>query len=134
MKNVRNSVFETNSSSSHSIHISKEVTVYDNSLVPNSNGVVYITGGQFGWEYEEYDDAITKATYCATPGSGLSHKLLTEALEKHTGAKEVVIDISKDDYIDHQSCGLLNELKTVEDVINFIFNPNCILTTDNDNH
>ena len=58
MINIRTSVFETNSSSTHAICISK-------SNVNNSRFAKHVSFdfGEFGWEYEEYDTLYKKASY-----------------------------------------------------------------------
>ena len=47
MKLIRNSVFETNSSSCHSISIGKS-DVYD-SVTPDEDGIIRIKPMEFGW-------------------------------------------------------------------------------------
>lgn len=57
---VRRSVFETNSSSTHSISIVKESS---NIHFPS---VVEFNAGEFGWEWENYNDYLSKASYLYT--------------------------------------------------------------------
>jgi hypothetical protein len=65
-KLIRNNVFETNSSSCHSITINKcDSTLYGR-LYPNDDGDIVFEGGEFGWGYDLYTDAPTKANYIAT--------------------------------------------------------------------
>lgn len=73
MKQIRQSAFETNSSSSHSITISYGDYTPDKLYV--ENGVLEIYTGEFGWEHEDYYDAATKAAYCLTwlKGEGSRH-------------------------------------------------------------
>jgi len=64
-KLIRNNVWETNSSSCHSISIQKcDTNLYDR-LYPNEDGLIELTGGEFGWGYDKYTDALTKANYIA---------------------------------------------------------------------
>ena len=65
MKNIRQSVFETNSSSTHSISISEinSDDLMDNSLIPDIDGKLFFDGGEFGWQWEKFNDALTKANY-----------------------------------------------------------------------
>lgn len=67
MKQIRQGVFETNSSSTHTLHISnKELSIdlLDTSLQPDEQGNLIIDGeNEFGWEFETYGDAPTKAFY-----------------------------------------------------------------------
>ena len=67
MKQIRYNVFETNSSSSHTLNISPEMidSMMDTSLIPNEEGSIVLGGGEFGWEWEKYNDAINKANYTA---------------------------------------------------------------------
>ena len=60
--NIRHGVFETNSSSTHSISIDDKEFLLD-TLVVNSSGNVEIEVGEFGWEQDTYRDASTKASY-----------------------------------------------------------------------
>ncbi len=64
MKNIRNNVFETNSSSSHSIVISRSNKCKD-TIELNNDGCIVLTGGEFGWDWEMYHFAEDKANYCA---------------------------------------------------------------------
>lgn len=138
--NIRNNVFETNSSSSHSIHISEEVELLDTSLTPNHEGTVILEGGQFGWGFDKFEDASTKANYLSIQDSGVDRELLVQAIKEQTSAKEVKFfgvddyDSQYWSYIDHQSSGTASELDTVEKIKNFIFNLKCVLYIDNDNH
>lgn len=142
MKLIRNNVFETNSSSCHSITLSNDVCIFD-TLYPNDDGNIILTGGQFGWEEEEYSDAFTKANYAAVDlfNNEEKRRMFIDVIKEHTGCNDVVFDFSLDwnndeySYIDHQSCGTVSDYcNNKEELKNFIFNPNSILTTDNDNH
>lgn len=129
---IRQSAFETNSSSSHSITVA-ENTVYDLmdlSIIPDEKGIVIINGQCFGWEWRRYNDARTKAAYCMVDGKT---DLLKEVIKEQTGAKDVIINTSDDYYIDHQSCGTTYDLSTREKLRDFIFNKNSWLFTGNDN-
>ena len=48
MKNIRYNVYETNSSSSHSISISANTTGILDTIECNDDGVIFITGKYFG--------------------------------------------------------------------------------------
>lgn len=141
MKTIRHSVFETNSSSSHSISINNKVELYD-SIAPNEDGNIVLYGGEFGWEWEKYNDSLTKANYCAIDVIGDEDRInmLIDVIKEHTGAKNVILDFTMDwndrfySYIDHQSCGTSNGAFTSKETLkNFIFNPKSILFTGNDN-
>lgn len=147
---IRQHVFETNSSSSHSISIaepnSKE---FMEIWVPDAEGNINLSGGQFGWEIVEYNDAETKANYCLVDIAGSyaeseddihdknKYDMLISVLKEQTGANNIAIDWKqiKDSYIDHQSVGTSDEAFVSKETLRqFIFNKESILTTDNDNH
>ncbi len=130
MKNVRNGVFETNSSSTHSISICADADGIYETVVPDKDGTIVLSGGRFGWEPIKYYDCLTKMNYAAiftaSPGTykdydkfqaefARARELLIQVIKEHTGAKEIVFDftveqynkdktfISGNSYIDHQS-------------------------------
>ena len=149
-KLIRNGVFETNSSSCHSISIdinNKNFTA--SSLYVDEDGYVTLTGGEFGWEQEEYFDALTKANYCAqdiyrydwrSDSYSLDEykkNMLIDVIKEQTGCTDVLFDIQslKDGYIDHESHGTSYEAFQNKEILrNFIFNRNSYLETNNDNH
>lgn len=142
MKVIRQGVFETNSSSMHSIHIASNAKTY-NTIIPNQDGMIVLNGGEFGWEEETYHDSLTKANYCAvdTIDNDALRERLTSVLKAHTGAREIVYNIVHDwnednnSYIDHQSIGTSHDAFLSEQMLKeFIFNPMSYLRTDNDNH
>ena len=139
MKTLRRNVFETNSSSSHSITV--EVGSYWDTITPDNDGVIRLIGGEFGWEIEEYNDAETKANYVALDfllcEMDDKFDMLIEVIQDYTGYHvENCIDLdSWGTYIDHQSIGTAaHELHSKDGIKNFIFNKSSILYTDNDNH
>jgi hypothetical protein len=147
MKNIRNGVFETNSSSTHSISISSNSDGILETLPVSKKGFVHLSGGEFGWEERQYNDAETKANYCAvdTMDARFMHHraLLIKVICEHTGAKGVSFDFTNDyenkkfpqAYIDHQSCGTSHSAFVTEASLKqFIFDRSSTLTTDNDNH
>lgn len=111
MKQVRNGVFETNSSSTHSISIHAGTADTYDTIVPNEKGEIYLDGGEFGWTGGRQFDAITKLNYCAVEllsheydwdsalkrnvktrdGTQSEHwKTLERVVLEHTGAKKFV--------------------------------------------
>jgi hypothetical protein len=64
-KQIRQSVFETNSSSTHTISISMS-DEYKSVLEKMSGEGIASTSGQFGWEYDIYGDTWDKASYLWT--------------------------------------------------------------------
>jgi len=142
---IRHGVFETNSSSTHSVSIGKGVAdksyysdlfqmVEDDTLVP--------VGGCFGWEVEEYHDAYTKLNYAATFAgeSKECEKMLRKVVKEMLGVKlnlKSLKDRMKNynAYIDHQSYDVAGSVFESEEVLKkFIFGKDSILRTDNDNH
>ncbi len=59
-RQIRKSVFETNSSSTHAICITKKK---DNYKLPD---YIDFEFGEFGWECEKYEDTYNKASYLIT--------------------------------------------------------------------
>lgn len=154
MKKIRKGLFETNSSSSHSISISEDTSDYlmDTTMVPDNKGRIVLDGGEFGWGYDEYKDALTKANYLSVyckyfeddeiEGKSLVY-ILNWVIEDQTGAVDVVSNAELDyesltfSYIDHQSyedkqLHFLFEDK--EKLRQFIFNKESKLIIYNDNH
>ncbi len=143
-KVTRHAVFETNSSSSHSISISPDEVLTDKLAV--HNGVCQIHDGEFGWGVEVFSDASTKASYCytyarANKGTGnllqtISERplnMLQEVIEEQMECK--VEFVSDEGYIDHQSeetC--IAAFKDRDTLRRFIFSPKSILNIDHDNH
>jgi len=142
IKTIRKSIFETNSSSTHSISVA-DLTPEDinrKSYGFRKGTTLKIHGGQFGWEIEEYRDWETKASYCAVDNWCDQKRiaLLTEVLKEVTGASDVEYLITTElevSYIDHQSSGVSSILfENKETLKKFIFGSNSVLYTDNDNH
>jgi len=175
MRKIRKNVFETNSSSTHSIHINTtgELTLD----LPAFLGVdsweqdkILVEFGEFGWEEREYNDAYTKLQYALTyvveteardcesvndfyklEGFKTINDCVKEYMGK--GLKMIRTDIHREEfkdsigdkhwycshngYIDHQSVdgdiNLLLEYYGIT-IAQFIFSPDVVLITDNDNH
>jgi hypothetical protein len=148
-KLIRNSVFETNSSSCHSISIG-ESDVYD-SVIPSDDGVITLHPMDFGWEQKRYNDPYTKMTYLwiyINEWCGKDEEEFMETFQRvvceHTGASSVIMKPNegvsawkRNGYIDHQSVEdndyhhLFYDDKLLKQ---FIFDPVSWLETDNDNH
>lgn len=140
-RQIRKSVFETNSSSTHAICITKKK---DNYKIPKHIDFEF---GEFGWEHDEYNDPETKLSYLVTM-IGESHNCysIEEIYETNDFKKinDVVsarcecdgIEIKNvDGYIDHQSIDTIDNLMkeyncTIEE---FIFDKGITLVIDNDN-
>ena len=137
---VRPGVFETNSSSTHSLVISSD----PNTLTSfNSEEEIIVNLGGFGWEIEQGFDFDTKASYLLTYavkyGTPRDVDLLREIIEQYTELPvELQIDDPKDyAHIDHQSVCAPKEMfcniNCRELISDFLFNDSSYLQTDNDN-
>ena len=136
-KKVREGVFETNSSSTHSISIcNMNPDDVMNHLPVDGNGTLTIPlDGEFGWEFDSYNDVYSKTQYLAisSESSPKQREKLEYVLKKQTGCDRVEY-VRDNGYIDHQSHGICNEVLAKADLIrDFIFNPNSFLDTGNDN-
>lgn len=64
---IRSNIFETNSSSSHSIvKANRNQYFIPNNLSFGTDNKLHITGGEFGWGYNRYCDFHTKLQYAIT--------------------------------------------------------------------
>jgi hypothetical protein len=159
IKVTRKGVFETNSSSTHSITVADEGKLQN--TLPNKEGKIIIFCSEFGWEYNIHTSAYMKLSYLITnifmaykydrKNPVVNIKLLpdrekewfykvTRAVEEFTGTKLEVVPL-KDDwypfgYIDHQSANTADDVLngTIGKIKRFIFNPLSKLIIDNDNH
>jgi hypothetical protein len=147
-KLIRNSTFETNSSSCHSISVSSNAGVYD-TIYPNNDGTIIVPLNEFGWEQETYNDALTKLSYLmlyvrdwvTSPDKEKFMDMLINVVKEHTGASAVEFDVNttgkswNDGYIDHQSVEDRNYDYLFDEIIlkEFLFGDG-VLETDNDNH
>ena len=70
MLQIRREVFETNSSSTHSVSIQtggeKHIALEDSHLIVSADGYVHVELGQYGWEVESYYDQIDRLSYLLT--------------------------------------------------------------------
>ena len=146
MKNIRHAVFESNSSSTHSFSISNKPEGMLETLPVLEDGSITLTGGSFGWSWEKFTDAQTKANYASVYAFDASENgkfsdptlmgMLTQVIQDHTGAKIVHYDMG-DSSIDHQSAysenGVPSFFADKDTLKNWIFNPKSILFTGNDN-
>lgn len=142
---IRNSVFETNSSSVHAMIISKEE-------VNPVNETVYFGIGEFGWLECEYYDTDDKASYfytaaCAVKGHDVKDEI--KALLEPYGIKckfgETVFRSSSyyentyyldNGYIDHdyECAEFVDALMNDSDMlVRFLFNDDSFVHTGNDN-
>ena len=68
MRQIRKRIFETNSSSTHSVSITNpklDLSQLDEYVDP-ADHYIHIQFGEFGWGYDEYEDAYNKLAYLLT--------------------------------------------------------------------
>lgn len=157
---IRKNLPETNSSSSHSVVICVDPNSLVDTLPIDSEGVIHIPrrSESFGWEFEKYNDPMTKLQYvCGIIWKYKSNrkkvKLLKEIVLGYTGAKDIVFDWEEnrsdtdiveedEDYywdsgapeIDHNSSDIFPEImESARSIKNFIFNSRSWLYLGNDN-
>lgn len=145
-RQIRNGVFETNSSSVHSLVYSKD-GLEPSKFRKYKDGLIRVDFGQFGKEYALYNSQYDKLSYLMTLLSYMHHDLdsiyesydfdlIKNAVCKHTGAKGIKILNKEEPYIDHQSVPYYDiDIINIYDenqIINFVFNKNIILKTDCD--
>ena len=153
MIKIRENVFETNSSSTHSVAVSSKDRGYSHEMPVDENGTLYIQLGEYNWGpdilYTPYDKLCYVMSYLSQNYSsveefandvdtGAINPIVEEIdcyLKGNCGVSNVVIkkvDSSWGDglgYIDHQSVGSLYD----ENLIDLIFNNSKIILIDNDN-
>ena len=148
-KQIRNNVFETNSSSQHSLVISED-GLEPSEFTLDENGYIHVGYGSFGKEYEiyttQYDKLsylITLCYYCTNPHQNTENtyqfKYIEDAIRSYIGneCKGIIIDEEYEPYIDHQSypCDGDIEIVNVYDINsinNFVFNEYISLKTESD--
>lgn len=93
MKQIRRGVFETNSSSSHSVSINSRGELKKSYLIVDSyDNKVHVPLGEFGWEIETYDSQLDKLSY-----------LCTMAVETYQGFPSV------EDFFESNNFKIINE-------------------------
>ena len=162
MRVIRQSVFETNSSSTHSVCIHRKNLTCDSNIRVQSDNCVHVNLGEFGWEFEVYCSAKEKLSYILTlltEVNGINHWCDTQTYKhqelmdeicnldewstikkcvcSHCNCEDLIVD-SFNGYIDHQS---YEDYRSVQDFLDdygitleeFIFSSNVELNTGNDN-
>lgn len=137
MKKVRQSIYETNSSSMHSFVIAKnpKIEVHRKDFEPYiKDGVLTIKGEYYTYGPERITNQYEKACYVLANryDEGLKEHLeqvdnLKELLKEKLGVKEVIVDI-ENACVEHNSVGLVINCGSLEE---FIFSDG-ILYIDND--
>jgi hypothetical protein len=151
---IRQSCFETNSSSTHSLSFKDDETDFVVPYIDPEHGGVYVGNNnaelEFGWQEETYDGIPSKLAYvllyirdwAEDVNKEVFRKILDDVVHQQSGANLVVGDWYASDeygekgYIDHQSVednDLDYLFETPEKLRIFLFGKNSYLETDNDN-
>lgn len=143
MKTIRQSVFETNSSSCHSFSITDE-RKFDPKRYPR----IRVSGsGEYGWSGPDVETPDDHLDYALVAGKyvfdeGLRDKLpaIQEYFEEHGVIVDFDFDGEPSGYIDHQSSpsededsrSIGNMLDDPEELFNFVFSGS-VISMGNDN-
>lgn len=145
-RQIRKEVFETNSSSVHSIVVSS-VGLEESKLTVNQDNEIVVELGEFGCSgiYSSQDDKLSYLITClyylsySNTITGIydmyEFKLIRDAVCEYSGAKNIVISPYLDPYIDHQSIpyssdDLIVNVYYKDSIINFVFNKYALLECD----
>lgn len=157
---IRKGVFETNSSSVHSICISGDDR-YEIET-PDYEGTAIVEGGEYGWGYETLHGMSEKLSYVFTSIQYYDHDLerniidpdrvmesplfqkLAKVVKDYTGLTLMPRlfndQYSPMGYIDHQSIDLMDEYWKAPEIMfdgmmrELLFNHKIYIEIDNDNH
>jgi len=138
MKNIRRSVFETNSSSMHSLSIIGSSKMHDGKF----KNKICLEFDEFGWGYDRLSTPTEKASYLITEYSDDRNMLgrIVKVFEDYTGSAVFIPEINEVDYhangyIDHQSQGMICKFITDDNSIrDLLFDERYSIIIDNDNH
>lgn len=143
-RQIRKSVFETNSSSTHAICISKE----DVNVIKLPFSIDF-TQGDFGWEFRVINDSHTKASYLyqvifdmcyyRSPDKLQEYKNRISELLARYNIEAIFSKIDEyDGYVDHagEAMNFVNSVLSDGDkLIRFLFGDSIIVTgSDNDDY
>lgn len=140
---IRRGTFETNSSSTHSIHVGKlpadRAKWQLPSVRPNERGEIILEGDEFGWEVQHYSDANSRLNYAVAGATENPkyRKMIKKVLSDALGVPQTSIAFASDTgYIDHQSMDdVRDDIFSDEASLRaFLFSPYSEFETDNDNH
>lgn len=152
--NIRKSVFETNSSSMHSVAIIGSNHFNKSKLGSDKDNTVYIRPGEYGWGYELLKSPTEKLSYVITMiryhdenhdiEDSIYFKWLSEMVLDYTGCKlkihKLISKYYPYGYIDHRSTNTLNsfwsdqEEEFKSNMRDLIFNDKYFIIIDCDNH
>lgn len=160
MLQIRKNVFETNSSSTHSLVISNKERSYNYNLPVDDRGVLTIPFGEFGWGPELLIEPIEKLSYLVTDRGGLydipeelkdaDDDAIYDFIMEESEAIKDIVEVVKNccpevkevrfelgdswnpfGYVDHQSHGTSYGVDlSIEDLI---FSNKVVIMIDNDN-
>lgn len=144
---IRHNVFETNSSSSHSITVGGEVMAdFGISEQVLRDGVMDITlSGEYGWGFDTFSSTTDKLEYLLLLAIDSYPSNIESEIENSKQAKRVIsvfenttglkLNISYDDgYVDHQSRDVADNVLEDEELIKvFLFSKQSYFETGNDN-
>ena len=133
MRQIRNGVFETNSSSVHSICIQKDKNI----TLPNS---IYFYIGEYGWEFDCVDTAsylytAILSTYDKDEAEEKIKQIKT-VLDKHSISYDFEEPVYHNGYVDHDSCArnFIDAVLNDEDLLlRCLFGTDSCVYTGNDN-
>ena len=145
MKQIRKDVFETNSSSVHTLQISND-GLEPSELKLNKDGNIEVEFGEFEKDYRIYNTQYEKLQYLISfiaYNYGYYYDLdelyenydfitVRDAVCEYTGANDIVIVGEAQPYIDHQSADDCVIRLYKDEIINFVFNKFITLKTDRD--
>jgi hypothetical protein len=138
--------------------VSSKVREWNNNLPVDENGNLHIYFGEFGWGPDVLNDPLDKISYYITDKMHYIYddsktydeiiyefkkkseiqELIKIIKEQCLNVKDIIFEpvpnkvslIGKFGYIDHDSCGLTEE---ITDLRNYIFNSSVYVVIDNDN-
>ena len=134
IKKIRQNVFETNSSSTHSICIAKNTEL----TLPKE---IRFTFGEFGWEHDHLYSISEKASYLITGFYQIERQDDFDKIINKLENRGIKVYIENYDetgynYVDHgdELAPFLNDLLESEDkLFNFLFSNLSFIITGNDN-
>ena len=160
MRQLRRGVFESNSSSCHSITFGGRGALEPNCMPIDEDGYIHAHFSEFGWEIENYYDQESKLAYLLTMTAHLNgcypyhwsreeqeeaieefvetydFKRISDEIADYANCKGVILDYSEG-YIDHQSIDNNSLDEFLEwnntNIIDFVFG-GVVVHTDNDNY
>lgn len=164
MKVIRKGIFETNSSSVHTLCIARQLTNTDN--IPERedlkeyDDVIVVTPGEYGWSGPNVSSFLEKVRYLMT--MILDYKYDFDEEKREFVPENMKLELLKNDpdwqnicavvrtyrhkellpvipdglnyYVDHQSCYAIEDFLDGLSLTEYLFNPCVFVEIDNDNH